>query len=251
MAGHAQPPLEMPGELSPRRLTRRVLVVVALLVVVGLVAALAPGLGDVRKLLVHASPGWIAVAVGLEFLSCVSYVVMFRPVFCRALSWRTSWEIAWSELAVGSLLPASGAGGLARGAWILREGGMPGEQIARRSVAFFLIKSSVNFVAVAVVGTVMAIGLAGPDKSLWLTAVPAVGAALVIAAVLLVPRFGVGQPAPAGAGRMRRALREVRKALVGGTAAAVQILRSRNVSVIAGSIGYWVFDNAVLWAAFH
>ena len=50
---------------------------------------------------------------------------------------------------------------------------------------------------------------------------------------------------------MRRALREVRKALVGGTAEAVRIVRSRNVLVIAGSIGYWAFDNAVLWATFH
>jgi len=32
---------------------------------------------------------------------------------------------------------------------------MPAERIARRSVAFFLIKSSVNFVAVAVLGTLM------------------------------------------------------------------------------------------------
>ena len=50
---------------------------------------------------------------------------------------------------------------------------MPADKIARRSVAFFLIKSSVNFVAVAVIGTAMALGLAGPDKSLLLTAVPA------------------------------------------------------------------------------
>src|SRR3954451_2380670 len=199
MAGHAQPPLEMPGELSPRRLTRRVLVVVALLVVVGLVAALAPGLGDVRKLLVHASPGWIAVAVGLEFLSCVSYVVMFRPVFCSGLSWRTSWEIAWSELAVGSLLPASGAGGLALGAWILSQGGMPGEKIARRSVAFFLLKSSVNFVAVAVIGTVMALGLAGPHRSLWLTALPAALSALVVGLVLAIPRLSWGRAPRPGA----------------------------------------------------
>ena len=49
---------------------------------------------------------------------------------------------------------------------------MPAEQIARRSVAFFLIKSSVNFVAVALIGTLMAIGVFGPEKSLWLTAVP-------------------------------------------------------------------------------
>ena len=67
---------------------------------------------------------------------------------------------------MGSIVPASGAGGLALGAWILHEGGMPAERIARRSVAFFLIKSSVNFVAVVVIGTLMAVGVFGPHKSL-------------------------------------------------------------------------------------
>ena len=245
------PDVEMPTEFEPRRLARRTLQVVAALAVVGLVLLLTPGLGQVRHVLTEARPEWVALALLLEGLSCVSYVLMFRPVFCRNMPWRTSWEIGLAELGAGSIIPASGAGGLALGAWILSQGGMPAEQIARRSVAFFLIKSSVNFVAVAVVGTVMAIGLAGPDKSLWLTAVPAAGATLVIAAVLVVPRFGVGSPVPPEAGRMRRALREVRKALVGGTSEAVQIVRSRNVLVIAGSIGYWAFDNAVLWAAFH
>ena len=127
----------------------------------------------------------------------------------------------------------------------------PRERIASRSVAFFLIKSSVNFIAVAVLGTVMALGLVGPDLSPWLTAVPAVGAVLVIAAVLLIPRLGVGDPVPGDAGRMRRALRAIRKALVGGTADAVQIVRSRNGLVIAGALGYWAWDNAVLWATFH
>jgi uncharacterized protein (TIRG00374 family) len=46
-------------------------------------------------------------------------------------------------------------------------------------------------------------------------------------------------------------MREVRKALVGGTHGAVQIVRSRNLLVIAGSLGYWAWDNAVLWATFH
>jgi uncharacterized membrane protein YbhN (UPF0104 family) len=220
--------------------------------VAGLALLLAPGLGQVRHVLTEARPEWVALAVVLEALSCVSYVVMFRPVFCRSMPWRTSWEIGLAELGAGSIVPASGAGGLALGAWILSEGGMPGEQIARRSVAFFLIKSSVNFVAVAVVGTVMALGLAGPDLSPWLTAAPAVGATLVIAAVLLVPRFGAGPDVPPGAGRTRRALHEVRKALVGGTSEAVQIVvRSRNLLAIAGSVGYWAFDNAVLWATFQ
>src|SRR6476469_1397372 len=173
----------MPEEFTPRRLARRTLQIIALLSVAGLVLLFTPGLGQVRQRLTEAQPGWVALAVVLEALSCASYVVMFRPVFCRNMPWRTSWEIGLAELGAGAIVPASGAAGLAFGAWILREGGMPAEQIARRSVAFFLIKSSVNFVAVAVVGTIMAIGLAGPDKSLWLTAVPAVGASLVIAAV--------------------------------------------------------------------
>jgi uncharacterized protein (TIRG00374 family) len=241
----------MPDEFDPRRLARRTLQIVAALAVVGLVLLLAPGLGQVRDLLTQARPGWVALAVAFEALSCVSYVLMFRPIFCQNMPWRTSWEIGLSELAAGSIVPASGAGGLALGAWILREGGMPAERIASRSVAFFLIKSSINFIAVAVLGTVMALGLFGPDLSLWLTALPAAGALLVIAAVLVVPRLGIGDPASADAGRTRRAMWHVRKALVGGTGEAVQIVRSGNVLVIAGSFGYWAWDNAALWATFH
>jgi uncharacterized membrane protein YbhN (UPF0104 family) len=241
----------MPEEFEPSRLARRTLQIVAVLAVVGLVLLLAPGLGEVRDLLNEARPGWVALAVALEAMSCVSYVLMFRPIFCNSMPWRTSWEIGLAELGAGSIIPASGAGGLALGAWILSKGGMPARRIASRSVAFFIIKSSVNFVAVAVLGTVMALGLVGPDLSLWLTALPAAGATLVIAAVVLVPRLGVGAPAPAEAGRMRRAVAEARRALVGGTAEAVQIVRSRNVLVITGSIGYWAWDNAVLWATFH
>jgi uncharacterized protein (TIRG00374 family) len=32
---------------------------------------------------------------------------------------------------------------------------------------------------------------------------------------------------------------------------SLAILRSGNAAVIGGSIGYWAFDNAVLWATFH
>ena len=245
------PGVTMPDEFQPRRLAKRTLQIVGVLAVVGLVLLLAPGLGEVRDLLTEAEPKWVALAVVFEAMSCVSYVLMFRPIFCQNMPWRTSWEIGLSELAAGSIVPASGAGGLALGAWILSEGGMPAERIASRSVAFFLIKSSVNFIAVAVLGTVMALGLLGPDLSLWLTAVPAAGALLVIAAVLVVPRLGVGAPVATDAGRARRALGAVRKALVGGTGEAVQIVRSRNLLVIAGSLGYWAWDNAVLWATFE
>jgi uncharacterized membrane protein YbhN (UPF0104 family) len=240
----------MPRELAPRRLLRRALQVLALLTALVLIVLLAPGLGEVRGKLEGADPAWIMVAIGLEFLSGVSYVVMFRPIFCRHMPWRTSWEISWSSLGVGSIVPASGAAGLALGAWILHEGGMSAGHIARRSVAFFLIKSSVNFAAVFVLGTLMAIGLVGPDRSLLLTALPAAAAAAVIGLVLILPRFGPGAPAPADAGRVRRAVAGARKALMGGITEAVALLRTRDRQVIAGAIGYWAFDNAVLWATF-
>ena len=94
-----------------------------MLIVLVLIALLAPGLGEVRDRLGDVAPGWLALAVALEALSCVSYVLMFRPVFCVRMSWRSSWEIGLSELAVGSVVPASGAGGLALGAWVLHQGG--------------------------------------------------------------------------------------------------------------------------------
>jgi uncharacterized membrane protein YbhN (UPF0104 family) len=243
-------PVQMPSEYQPRRLARRAALVVGLLAVLVLVVVLAPGLGEVRDKLSGAKPGWLAVGVVLEALSCGSYVLMFRPVFCRRMPWRTSMEIAWAELAMGSILPASGAGGLALGAWILRQGGMPADQIARRSVAFFLLKSSVNFVAVAVLGVLMALGV-GPQVSLWLTALPAAMSVALIAFVIWLPRLGPGMEAAPGAGRVRKGSASARKALIDGTAEAIELVRSREWAAIAGAIGYWAFDNAVLWATFH
>jgi len=242
---------ELPREFQPRTLRRRALQAIVALGILGAIVLLAPGLGEVRDLLAKANPGWLVLATALEGLSYASYVLMFGPIFCTGLNRRRSWQIGGSELAMGSIVPASGAGGLALGAWILHRGGMDGKRIARRSVAFFLIKSGANFVAVAVIGTAMAVGLLGPDLSPWLTVLPAALATLVMVGVALLPRLGPGPgPDPADS-RFRRAVGHSRIALIDGTTEALQILRSGDVRVLAGSLGYWIFDNAVLWATFH
>ena len=241
----------MPSELQPHRLVRRAVPAAGFLAVLVLIVVLAPGLGDVRQLLSKGSAGWLALAVVLEGLSGVSYVLMFRPIFCPHMRRRTTWELGWSELAMGSIVPASGIGGLALGAWILRQGGMATSQIARRSVAFFLIKGAVNFVAVAVIGVLMAVGLVGPHKSVWLTALPAAGAAAVVALVVLVPRFGAGTPRGEDSGRISRALSTGRRGLVGGVVEALSTLRAHDPFMLLGAVGYWAWDNAVLWATFR
>jgi uncharacterized membrane protein YbhN (UPF0104 family) len=241
----------LPREFQPRTLRRRAEQALLALVFLLAVFLFAPGLGEVRDKLGEASPSWLVLATALEGLSFVSYVVMFGPIFCTGLTWRRSWEIGGSELAMGSLVPASGAGGLALGAWVLHRGGMGGARIARRSVAFFIIKSGVNFLAVALIGAALAVGLFGPDLSLWLTALPAAAAALSIVAVAALPRFGPGIPLGPERSRTRRGLNATRRAVIDGVGEGRQILRSWHPGVIAGAVGYWAFDNAVLWATYH
>jgi uncharacterized membrane protein YbhN (UPF0104 family) len=240
----------LPQELETGNLRRRAITIAVILAIAGLVLLLAPGLGDVRSELEGINPWWVALAVVLEALSCASYVLMFRPIFCPHMPWKMSWQISLSEVGVGSIVPASGISGLALGAWVLRRAGMPPDMIAHRSVAFFLIKSSINFVLVAVLGYLLALGLLGPDLSLWLTLFPAVMATLTITAVVLVPRLGHGPDPGSVDGRTPRAMAAARNALVDGAAEAVRLLRSGNWMAIAGSVGYYAWDNAVLWATF-
>lgn len=241
----------MPRELDPRRLARRALEVVVLLGVLIAVVSLAPGLGEVRARLGALAPGWVLIAVGFEVLSALSYVLMFRPVFCSEMPWRSSAEIGLVEVGAGSILPASGAGGVALGAWILSRAGMPGERIARRSVAFLLLKSSVNFVAVAVIGVLVFAGIVGPPQPAVFTLVPAALAVLAIAAVALIPRLPEGTPVTAGSGRLRRLWAGTRRAVIRGTAEAGVLLRRRDPALLAGIIGYWAWDNLALWAGFR
>ena len=50
---------------------------------------------------------------------------------------------------------------------------------------------------------------------------------------------------------MKRFVSASRTALITGTEVAVERVRSGNLRLISGAIGYWIFDNAVLWATFH
>ncbi len=240
----------MPDELNPRHLRRRLLELVFLGALVAGAITTLPGLGEVRRRFAHAAPLPIALSLVAELLSCLSYVVVFRGVFCARMSWRFSYQLGMAEQATNVLLPTGGAGGLALGVWALRQGGMPTEHIGRRSVAFFLITSTPNFVCAAVFGTLLATGAFGGHARV---AVSATFAALAVVAIVLVwlaprPLSRVGEPP--GAGRIRHVTARVAAILADGVRDTGALLRSRSPSVLGGSVGYMALDVAALAAAF-
>jgi len=249
--------LALPEQLTKRKLAPRLLAGAAVLAVVVALIVLLPGLGGLRERLAHAAPGWLVIGVALKMLSGVGYVMAFRMVFCRRMSWRVSYEVGMSELGANSLLPTGGAGGLALGAWALRRAGMSASEIAQRSVAFFLLTSVPNVAGVIVIGAALASGVLGGEHNLLLSALPAAVAAVAVAATLAIGRAAgrrSGRDSAAGhrpGSRRVRALRASVTALADGVADAVALLREANAVLIAGLFGYLIFDVMVLWAAFN
>jgi uncharacterized protein (TIRG00374 family) len=249
--------LTVPPELSRRRLRTRLLALLALVAIIVVVITLLPGLEGLREHLSNADPAWLAVGVALKVLSGVGYVAVFRMVFCRRMSWRVSFEIGMSELGANALFPTGGAGGLALGAWALKRGGMPGSEIARRTVAFFLLTSVANVVGVVVIGAGLAVRVLPGETNVALTALPAVIAALAIAGALLAgraaPRLHARLADADRRGSSRRVLFALKTlvAIADGVNEGVALLREANAWLILGIIAYLAFDVMVLWATFR
>jgi uncharacterized protein (TIRG00374 family) len=247
----------MPDELHPRHLAVRVLEIAAIIVVVVVAVGAIPGLSQVRAHLEDADPLWLAMLALAEVGSCLGYLLVFRSTFCPSMPWGLSYDIAMAEQAANALLPTGGAGGLALGVWALHQAGMPTAHIARRTVAFFMLTSAANFVAVVLVGLAMFVGLLPGSASPVLTLVPALIAGAVVVLAWLSPSLlrAFGEPlAHAGrdrwSGRARLALRDGLRATADGVDLAKALLRSRSFGVIFGSFAYLGFDIAALGFGF-
>src|SRR5829696_2257837 len=178
----------LPDDFSASRLRRSLAILAAIVLVVAGAVVLVPGLSSLRSRFMGAQPGWLALAAVLQLGSCAAYVVVFRAVFCRRMSWRTSTEIGLSELAANSIFSIGGAGGLALGAWILRRGGLATAFIARRTVAFFLLTSLANVGFLVLGSLALASGLLNGSPGFVLAVVPAVVGALAIALAVAARR---------------------------------------------------------------
>jgi uncharacterized protein (TIRG00374 family) len=244
----------LPNDVSDRRLRRGLIRLGALVAIAVVVVTLVPGLGELRRRFAHAQPVWIAIACTLEVLSVLAYVPAFRAVFCTRMSWRTSYKIAVAEEGAGSLFPLGGAGSLALGVWALRRGGMPGAEIARKTVAFFLLTSAVPVGMLFLLGLSLATGALPGGGSVFLTVVPAVVAAAAILATL-----GLRRLARRAEPRLRQRdegsrlarLAPALTATSNGVDEALRQLRRANPQLLAGLLGFMVCDVLTFWASFR
>ena len=236
----------LPDEFSSTRLRRSLLILATIVLVVVALIVLVPGLGSLRDRFMGAQPGWLVFAAALQLGSCASYVLLFRAVFCRRMSWRTSTEIGLSELGANSIFSVGGAGGLALGAWILRRGGLEAAFIAHRTVAFFLLTSLANVSFLALGGLGLASGVLHGSPGLLLGLIPAL-AALVAITLALGARRVAGVLARRS---MRARLVAAAEAVGDGVDEALRLLRTRDPALFAGAAGYMLFDVAMLGVCF-
>ena len=249
-----QPSAQPASDHGPNlpRIARRLAGLGLAAVVVAVLVAALPGLGEVRDAFRRVEPGWLAVTALLEIGSILAFVVAFRGIYCGRLPWRLSYRIAVAEQGANVLVPTGGAGGLAVGAWALARAGMDTERVARRSVSFFVLTSGVNFAIAIVVGLLLTVGVLPSDVALGWKIGPTLAALLVVATVCATPsivrRLPVNDVNP---GRVRMLLARGGDALADGIRDAGSLLLQHRLWVLVGSVGYMAFDAAALWAAFH
>lgn len=259
---HEQLPSALPA-VELRLLARRAAVPAALAVVaaVALVVARGPlqAFADALGRALDADPRWVGAAAVFELLSFVGYVALLWLVGGRAsprLGLRESAEVTLAGAAATRLMPAGGVGGAALTIWAFRRAGLGARAATRTLLGFLVVLYSIFLASIVGAGGLLALGLAPGDGPLALTALPAIGAALLIAgALVLAARPPTGaNPAPgssaSGLIRARAGLRNARATMGDAVRDALTLVRSGDLRLV-GAVAWWAFDAAVLWAMLH
>lgn len=205
-----------------------------------------PALAGVPARLVEGCGDWIASAVVLELLSSAGFVVFFKLVFAAPVSWRHGVPAGLRALAATTILPAGGLIGPGVGAWSARAEKPSLAHLARSTVTFALLSSAPAAVALATLGTLLWLGLPGGPHQAALTILPASLAAAIIGMIWLAGHGLRRRRVPHPRGRLARAAGSGADAV----ADAEALLRAGDWKLL-GSLAYFAFDGAVLWAAFH
>jgi uncharacterized membrane protein YbhN (UPF0104 family) len=131
---------------------------------------------------------------------------------------------------------------------------MPADEIARKTVAFFLLTSAVPVAMLLVLGAGLATGVFPGHGGLLLTVLPAVVAAGAIAATLgsrRLARAAEARISQRGEGSRWVRIAPALSATSDGIDEALHQLRRANPLLLVGLVGFLVFDMLVFWASFR
>ncbi|HEY2319910.1 MAG TPA: lysylphosphatidylglycerol synthase transmembrane domain-containing protein [Solirubrobacteraceae bacterium] len=237
-----------PAAAAPAPRARRRFAWGALLVVSAAAVFLAlPTLAGVPARLADSCGGWIAAAGVLELLSAVGFVLLFKLVFAAPVTWRQGLPAALCGLGASTVLPGGGLIGPSLGAWSQSATKPSPAQLTRSTITFVILTNAPAAIVLAVVGTLLWLGVpAGPHETA-LTIIPALVALTLLSATWVAGHACGRQRHPRALGR---ALAAPGQTISDGMAEARGLTRDRNWK-LNGAVAYYAFDNAVLWAAFH
>jgi uncharacterized membrane protein YbhN (UPF0104 family) len=212
---------------------------------------LAVALAGIPGRFTTACATWVAAAVGLEVLSVLGFVTVFKLVFGQRMSWRQNLGAGLRAVGATSLLPAGTLIGPALGA---RSSSVDvsRRRISQSSVAFALLVALPALVVLGAVAFGLWLGLVPGPHDVGRT-LPAVAVALTAVAVVL----SIPTPARSCVARSQPTGRALTLRLGGVIAVAQDGVRQTRHHVatggwkVGGALGYYAFDNAVLWAAYH
>jgi uncharacterized protein (TIRG00374 family) len=190
-----------------------------------------------------------------------SYIMIFQGVHVppgSPIHYRQTYQITMASLAATRLFAAGGAGGVALTAWSLRRSGMARREVAERMIAFLVLLYGVYLSAMIVCGVGLYVGLFPGSRSFALTLLPAMFALavwLVVLAIGFVPddlarRIGAWSHGETRRGRVVARLAAVPESMSGGVRLAIRKVRRPDLAM-SGTLGWWAFNVAVLYAAFR
>ena len=222
-----------------------------------LLLRLTPSLAQALESLGRVSWQWLVVALALETLSELGYVVAWRQIVDpdrvverEGRGRRLDTRLAWAQLGGGLLVPAGSFSGVGAGTVLLHRFGMPFARVAEREFNLSFLNTGVDALALMFFGILLGLGIVSGKHDLTLTLIPAALAAAGVAATIVIARraerFAAGLES-----RHRRTA-----AALGTVARAVDdtsklIFSRRDWRSVVGAIAYLAFDVLVLWSAFY
>jgi uncharacterized membrane protein YbhN (UPF0104 family) len=225
----------------------------------GILAAMATAflavgpLARIPARLLAACGGWVALAMLLELLSMLGFVTVFGLVFGGGWTRRQRLGIGLRALGAITVLPAGGLVGPAMAARTGSAEPVPLPVLTRSTVALTILTTAPSLLALGGLGLSLWLGWPGGPRCVLLTVVPGALALAVVGSVLRLGRSSRlrnessgGRTSSGRRGRVLAAALHCR----GGAADARRLVADGHWTLV-GAIGYYAFDNAVLWAAFH